>query len=212
MCIYAFKLYYAWNNACAWCLLYYFSLPALYKLGPSEALALTAPLFTWSVKSDSCYNVPWLAAHAVRSIRFGAAQTMHSHKCDHLKILTSTFSKNGRSPRNVKMILIIYFNEYITIYIFIRTSTFIYGLKNKMQTIRILYLALARYHFFRTDTDPIPKILSICRYQSDTAQFFLNPCRISVPLCVDLFITLLCVTHNLLNIDNNIDNNKWMKM
>ncbi len=50
-------------------------------------LALKAPLFTWSVKSDSCYNVLRLAARAVWSRRFGAAQTMHSHKCDHVKFL-----------------------------------------------------------------------------------------------------------------------------
>ncbi len=28
---------------------------------------------------------------------FGAAQTMHSHKCDHVKFFTRTLSKNGRS-------------------------------------------------------------------------------------------------------------------
>ncbi len=59
---------------------------------------------------------------------------------------------------------------------------------------------MQRYHFFRTD--PIPKILSIGRYRSNPipAQFFffLNQCRISILLCVDLIVTLLCVKHNLL--------------
>ncbi len=31
-----------------------------YKQGSNEALVLTAPLFAWSVKSDSCYKVPTL--------------------------------------------------------------------------------------------------------------------------------------------------------
>ncbi len=53
-------------------------------------------LSSWSVKSDSCYNVLRLAARAVWSRRFGAAQTMHSHKCDHVKFLL-TLSKNGHS-------------------------------------------------------------------------------------------------------------------
>ncbi len=35
-----------------------------------EALVLKVHLFTWSVKSDSCYNVLWLCS----------AQTMHLHK------------------------------------------------------------------------------------------------------------------------------------
>ncbi len=37
-----------------------------------EALALNVHLFTWSVKSDSCYNVPWLCS-AIWSRNFGAA-------------------------------------------------------------------------------------------------------------------------------------------
>ncbi len=35
-------------------------------------------LFTWSVKSDSCYNVLWLCSAQEQ-------QTMHLHKCDHVK-------------------------------------------------------------------------------------------------------------------------------
>ncbi len=53
-----------------------------------------------------------------------------------------------------------------------------------------------RYHFFRTDPiRPIP-------IQSDTSSVFLfsffNQCIISILLCVDLIVTLLCVKHNLL--------------
>ncbi len=45
--------------------------------------------------------------------------------------------------------------------------------KNKRYLKFILYrLGMARYHFFRTDTDPIPKILSICRYRSNTSTVF----------------------------------------
>ncbi len=46
-----------------------------------EALVLKVCLFMWSVKSDSCYNVPWLCS--ARCMK----QTMHSHKCDHVKFL-----------------------------------------------------------------------------------------------------------------------------
>ncbi len=56
-----------------------------------------------------------------------------------------------------------------------------------------------------TDIDPIPKILSICRYRyrSDTAQFFFKSVYdFYISVCVDLLITRLCITHNLLNIDN----------
>ncbi len=39
-----------------------------------RSLALNVHLFTWSVKSDSCYNVPWLcSARAIWSRNFGAA-------------------------------------------------------------------------------------------------------------------------------------------
>ncbi len=38
-----------------------------------RSLALNVHLFTWSVKSDSCYNVPWLcSARAIWSRNFGA--------------------------------------------------------------------------------------------------------------------------------------------
>ncbi len=54
------------------------------------------------------------------------------------------------------------------------------------------WLGMQRYNFFRSDTN----ILRIGRY---AAQFFiLNECRISILLCVDLIVTLLCVKHNLL--------------
>ncbi len=59
------------------------------KPGSTEALALKAPLFTWSVKSFSCYNVLRLAALAV----WRAAQTMHWHKCDHVKFLLAHSQK-----------------------------------------------------------------------------------------------------------------------
>ncbi len=37
-----------------------------------RSLALNVHLFTWSVKSDSCYNVPGSAARAIWSRNFGA--------------------------------------------------------------------------------------------------------------------------------------------
>ncbi len=54
------------------------------KPGSTEALVLKAPLFTWSVKSFSCYNVLQLAARALEQRR----------PC---QIFTRTLSKNGRS-------------------------------------------------------------------------------------------------------------------
>ncbi len=56
------------------------------KPGSTEALALKAPLFTWSVKSFSCYNVLlWSSAdHALAQVR-------------PRQIFTRTLSKNGRS-------------------------------------------------------------------------------------------------------------------
>ncbi len=60
-------------------------------------------------------------------------------------------------------------------------------------------LGMQRYNLFRTD--PIPKILRIGRYRSNPIQaqfYFLNQCTISLFLCVDLIITLLCVKHILL--------------
>ncbi len=63
----------------------------------NHSLALNAPLFTWSVKSDSCYNVPRLCS--ARCMK----QTLWS-SADHAlaqvrprQIFTCTFSKNGRS-------------------------------------------------------------------------------------------------------------------
>ncbi len=57
-----------------------------HKSGSTEALALKAPLFTWSVKSFSCYNVLlWSSAdHALAQVR-------------PRQIFTRTLSKNGRS-------------------------------------------------------------------------------------------------------------------
>ncbi len=74
-------------------------------------------------------------------------------------------------------------------------------------------LGVARYHF-RTDLDPIPKILSICRYRyrydTWTVFFFI----ISVEF---LYLNVcwhdhdfFCVTHNLLNIDNFIKEKQQM--
>ncbi len=56
------------------------------KPGSTESLALKAPLFTWSVKSFSCYNVLlWSSAdHALAQVR-------------PRQIFTRTLSKNGRS-------------------------------------------------------------------------------------------------------------------
>ncbi len=90
--------------------------------------------------------------------------------------------------------------------------------KNNRYLQFILYgLGMARYHFFRTDTDPIPKILSICRYRyrSNTSTVFLKSVyNFYITVCVDLLITLLCFTHNWLNIDNFTvkKNNKLMDM
>ncbi len=67
------------------------------KPGSTEALVLKAPLFTWSVKSFSCYNVLRLAVRTVWSRRFGAAQTMHLHNWDHVKFLLAHTQKFGRS-------------------------------------------------------------------------------------------------------------------
>ncbi len=86
--------------------------------------------------------------------------------------------------------------------------------KNKRYLQFILYrLGMARYHFFRTDTDPIPKILSICRYRYRyNTSSFKSVYNFYITVCVDLFIILLCFTHNLLNIDNFTvkKNNKLM--
>ncbi len=66
-----------------------------------------AHLFTWSMKSDFCYNLPWSSilfgpgsgAHTVWSRRFGAAQTMHSHKCEHVEFFTRTLKKKWSQMR-----------------------------------------------------------------------------------------------------------------
>ncbi len=53
-----------------------------------EALTLKAPLVTWSVKSDSCYNVPLLCSTRCmkQTLWISAAQTMHLHKCKYVQI------------------------------------------------------------------------------------------------------------------------------
>ncbi len=66
------------------------------KPGSTETLPLKAPLFTWSVKSDSCYNVPQLCSARCMKQTLWIRQTMHLHKCDR-HIFTRTLSKNGRS-------------------------------------------------------------------------------------------------------------------
>ncbi len=57
-------------------------------------------------------------------------------------------------------------------------------------------LGLARYHFFRTDTNMIPKILSICRHRSDTAVFFKSAYHFFISVCVDLLFTLVFFTQS----------------
>ncbi len=69
-----------------------------YKPGSNEALVLTAPLFTWSVKSDSCYKVPALQRTLYEADALEQQQTMPSHKCDHVHFFLLSLSKNGRSP------------------------------------------------------------------------------------------------------------------
>ncbi len=66
-----------------------------YKPGSTEALALKAPLFTWSVKSDSGHNVPWLwSAHCMKQMLWSSAE--HSlAQVRPRQIFTRTFSKNG---------------------------------------------------------------------------------------------------------------------
>ncbi len=59
---------------------------------------------------DSCYNVQRLAECAVWSRRFGAAQTMHSHKCDHVKFLLGKCDHFGHSLETC----IYYLNRMIT--------------------------------------------------------------------------------------------------
>ncbi len=72
-----------------------------YKPGSThEALALKAPLFMWSVKSDSWYWLPWLCSaccmkqtpwssldHALAQVRpcqiFTRTFSKNGHKCDH---------------------------------------------------------------------------------------------------------------------------------
>ncbi len=60
-------------------------------------------------------------------------------------------------------------------------------------------LGMTRYHFFRTDTDSIPTILSMCRYRYryDTSTVFLNQCRISISQCVLTYSLLFCVLHTI---------------
>lgn len=83
--------------------------------------------------------------------------------------------------------------------------------RDTLQTTGVNLGMQQRYNFFRTDE--IWKILSVCRYRSDSmpAKSSLNQCRISIPLCDDLIITLLSVKHNILNTDNFIlmKNTKW---
>ncbi len=55
----------------------------------------------------SCYNVLRLALRAVWSRCFGAAQTMHSHKCDHVKFLLAHTQKWSQS-RALQMQHLIY--------------------------------------------------------------------------------------------------------
>ncbi len=57
------------------------------KPGSTEALALKAPVFTWSVKSDSCYIVLRLCSARCMKQRLWSSADMHSHKCDHVKSL-----------------------------------------------------------------------------------------------------------------------------
>ncbi len=61
------------------------------KPGSTEALALKAPLFTWSVKSFSCYNVLRLAARVLWSSADHALAQVRPRQ-----IFTRTLSKNGR--------------------------------------------------------------------------------------------------------------------
>ncbi len=60
------------------------------KPGSTEALAQKAPLFTWSVKSFSCYNVLRLAAHVLWSSADHALAQVRP-----CQIFTRTLSKNG---------------------------------------------------------------------------------------------------------------------
>ncbi len=46
----------------------------------------------WSVKSDSCYYVPWLCSAQEQ-------QTMHLHKCDHVNCFTGRVVRLTAKPR-----------------------------------------------------------------------------------------------------------------
>ncbi len=80
-----------------------------------EALALKAPLFTWSVKSDSCYNVPRLCS--ARCMK----QTLWS-SADHA--LTQVWPRYSHilkkwSHMQSRALIYIYIYIYICIYIYI---------------------------------------------------------------------------------------------
>ncbi len=57
-----------------------------------KALPLKVHLSTWSVKSDSCYNVLWLCSAQEQ-------QTMHLHKCDHVNFFTGGVVRLTAKPR-----------------------------------------------------------------------------------------------------------------
>ncbi len=60
-----------------------------------EALALKAPLFTWSVKLDFCYNVLWLCSTCcMKQMLWSSLQHALAQMRPH-QICTRTLSKNG---------------------------------------------------------------------------------------------------------------------
>ncbi len=69
-----------------------------YKPGSTpEALSLMAPLFTWWVKSDSCYNVPRLGnKRCMKQTLWSSADHALAQMRPH-QIWTRTFSKNCRN-------------------------------------------------------------------------------------------------------------------
>ncbi len=97
------------------------------KPGSTKALALKAPLFTWSVKSDSCYNVLRLAARVLWSSADHALAQVRPRQ-----IFTRTLSKNGRKCP-VLSLLVKYINKCVPL------SNFVFFISCKCTVLRFKF-------------------------------------------------------------------------
>ncbi len=63
----------------------------------AEAPPLKARLFTWSMKSESCYSVPWLCSACCMKQTLWSSADHVLARVRQCQIYTRTLSKNGRS-------------------------------------------------------------------------------------------------------------------